>query len=343
MLSDGNGLQKPGGSCCPVPDKRCFSDPASNTYHTAMDPAGGSFEERKEALHKGEVERERALFLNILAGVASVIPKLIAAFLSGSITLYASAFKTINEAIGIIVAWMIARKIARGDPGVYDYGMGKFENIARIVTGGVLLISFTILVAIAVYRIYAPAVLGSGGIALGVATAGIMIGIDAVFWARNYRIAKKDPSPLMDSQWHLFRLKTVANIVVVSSLVIGVLCVGYPWAVYIDPIASLFIIGILFRSGYSMIAKSLPDLLDRTLEEDLQLMVMKELAVHYDLYEQIHAVRSRQSGGSVYIEIFLEFHGDKRMSEVQDVINQLKHSIEAKIPKSSVNIIPTKY
>ena len=201
-----------------------------------MDPDRESFEERKERLHRGEVERERALSLNILAGVASVIPKLIAAFLSGSITLYASAFKTINEAIGILVAWMIARKIARGDPGTYDYGMGKFENIARIITGGVLLVSFIILVTIALYRILNPATLGTNGVAIGVATAGVMIGIDAFFWARNYRIAKKEPSPLMESQWQLFRMKTVANIVVVAALVLGVLSAGYPWAVYIDPV-----------------------------------------------------------------------------------------------------------
>ena len=92
-----------------------------------MIPADDQYEDRKELVHRKEVERERALFLNIFAGVASIIPKLIAAALSGSVTLYASALKTINEALGIFISWRIARKIARGDPGVYDYGMGKYK------------------------------------------------------------------------------------------------------------------------------------------------------------------------------------------------------------------------
>ncbi|MDD1695152.1 MAG: cation-efflux pump [Methanoregula sp.] len=299
-------------------------------------------DERTEMIHRAEKERERALFFNILAGVASVIPKLIAAILSGSVTLYASVLKTINEALGIIVSWMIARKIARGDPGTYDYGMGKYENIARIITGGVLLVSVIILVIIATFRLLFPAVLGSSGIAVGMAIAVIMIVIDTWFWSRNYRIAEREPSPLMDSQWRLFRLKAFANIVVLAALVLAVLCATWPWAVYIDPIASLVIIGILFRSGYGMIQQSLPDLLDRTLEEELQLVVIRELADHFDRYEQVHAVRSRRSGGNIYIEIFLEFQGDMRMSDVQDTMDAMKQSLEVKIPKSSVNIITTR-
>ena len=307
-----------------------------------MSRTAGLSDEQRERIHRGELERERALFYNILAGVASVIPKLIAAFLSGSVTLYASALKTINEALGIIVSWMIARTIARGDPGTYDYGMGKFENIARIITGGILIISVLILVVIAAFRLLVPAVLGSSGIAVGVGIASLMIVIDTWFWVRNFRIAEREPSPLMDSQWRLFRLKAFSNIVVLLALVLSVLCTGFPWAVYIDPIASLVIIGILFRSGYGMIRQSLPDLLDRTLEEELQLVVIKELSNHFDRYEQVHAVRSRRSGGSIYIEIFLEFDGDMRMSDVQDIIDAMKQSLEAKIPKSFVNIITTR-
>lgn len=304
-------------------------------------PAGFS-EEKLEEIRRGEQERERALFLNILAGVASVIPKLVASVLSGSVTLYASTLKTINEALGIIVAWLIARKIARGGPGIYDYGMGKYENIARIITGGVLLVSVVILVIIAAFRLVFPTMLGSSGIAIGIAIAIIMTAIDTWFWSRNYRIADREPSPLMDSQWRLFRLKAFANLVVLLALVLAVLCAAYPWAVYIDPIASFIIIGILFRSGFGMIRQSLPDLLDRTLEEELQLVVIKELADHFDQYEQLHTIRSRRSGGNIYIEIFLEFPCDIRMSDVQDTIDAIKQSLEAKISKSSVNIITTR-
>jgi cation diffusion facilitator family transporter len=286
-----------------------------------------------------EKEREHALFLNLLVATAPAIPKLVAAVLSGSVTLFTSGMKTINEAIAILIAWIIARKIARGDHGTYDYGMGKFENLARIITGGLILVSLFILVIAATYRIFFPATLGSVWAQVGMVIVIIMTVVDSYFWIFNYRIAQREPSPLMDSQWRLFRLKAVANLVVLFTLILAVLCAGFSWAVYIDPVASFVIMGILLYSGFKMIEESLPDLLDQTLEEDLQLVVVKELADHFHHYEQLHGVKSRRSGGRVYVDIFLEFQGNLPMWEVQDTMDRMKASLENQIPKSSVNVI----
>ncbi|MDP3563728.1 MAG: cation transporter [Methanoregula sp.] len=306
-----------------------------------MNPILMHLHEEEGAIHAAEKEREKAIFFNLLVAVAPAIPKLAAAVLSGSVTLYASAMKTVNEAIGVMVSWIIARKIARGDHGVYDYGMGKYENIARIITGSVMLISFVILIIVATYKILFPVPLGSGGVQIGMVIVIIMIAVDSYITIRNYRIAVKEPSPLMDSQWRLFRLKAIANLVVFLTLIIATLCAAFPWAVYIDPVASFVVMGILLYSGIRMIISSLPDLLDETLEEELQLVVVKELAEHFHTYEQLHGVKSRRSGGSIYVDIFLEFSGELQMCVVQDAIDRMKRSLELKIPKSTVNIITT--
>lgn len=169
----------------------------------------------------------------------------------------------------------------------------------------------------------------------------IMIAVDSYITVRNYRITVREPSPLMDSQWRLFRLKAIANLVVFLTLILATLCAGFQWAMYIDPVASFVVMGILLYSGIRMIVSSLPDLLDETLEEDLQLVVVQELAEHFHTYEQLHGVKSRRSGGSIYVDIFLEFSGELRMCVVQDTIDRMKLSLESKIPKSTVNIITT--
>ncbi|MCX6688284.1 MAG: hypothetical protein NTZ39_01075 [Methanoregula sp.] len=70
-------------------------------------------------------------------------------------------------------------------------------------------------------------------------------------------------------------------------------------------------------------------------------MVVKELAEHFHNYEQLHGIKLRRSGGSVYVGIFLEFREELQMCVVQDTIDRMKISRETKIPQSSVNIIPT--
>jgi divalent metal cation (Fe/Co/Zn/Cd) transporter len=219
--------------------------------------------------------------------------------------------------------------------------MGKFENIARIITGSVMLISFVILIIAATYRIIFPIPLVSGGVEVGIVIVIIIIAINGYFAFRNYRIAVREPSPLMDSQWRLFRLKAIANLVVLLTLILVTLCADFPWAVYIDPVGSFVVMGFLLYSGLRMIVSSLPDLLDETLEEELQLVVVKELAEHFHNYEQLHGVKSRRSGGRVYVDIFLEFRQELQMFVVQDTIDRMKISLEAKIPGSSVNIIST--
>ncbi len=43
----------------------------------------------------------------------------------------------------------------------------------------------------------------------------------------------------------------------------------------------------------------------------------------------------------IYIELFLEFDGEKKVSEMQQIIYQIKKSLESEIPRSSVTIMPS--
>eukprot|EP00825_Cyclidium_porcatum_P033870 TRINITY_DN357_c0_g1_i4.p9 TRINITY_DN357_c0_g1~~TRINITY_DN357_c0_g1_i4.p9 ORF type:complete len:167 (-),score=9.03 TRINITY_DN357_c0_g1_i4:3806-4306(-) len=122
----------------------------------------------------------------------------------------------------------------------------------------------------------------------------------------------------------------------------GVTLTQYSWAMYIDPAVSFIIIGFLLLAGYREISASLPDLFDKTLDEELQLVILRELSSSFDRYHEFHGVRSRRSGSRIYIEIFLGFDPEQKMGDVQDFIDFLKGSLEALIPGSVVAIIPTR-
>ena len=57
-------------------------------------------------------------------------------------------------------------------------------------------------------------------------------------------------------------------------------------------------------SAYKIFTRSIYDLLDGALEENIQLMIMRELAVHFDKNRDFHGVRSRRVGSRVFIELF---------------------------------------
>jgi divalent metal cation (Fe/Co/Zn/Cd) transporter len=138
----------------------------------------------------------------------------------------------------------------------------------------------------------------------------------------------------------MYRFKTIASILVIVSLAMSAIFSDQPWASYIDPLGSVLIGLFIVQSIYNISAMSVYDLLDRALEESLQLVILRELAGYFDEYEAIHGIRSRRSGANVYIEIFLEFDGEKKMAEVQAVISSMKANLEKKISGSEIVISP---
>jgi divalent metal cation (Fe/Co/Zn/Cd) transporter len=116
---------------------------------------------------------------------------------------------------------------------------------------------------------------------------------------------------------------------------------GHGWSEYIDPAASMVIALSILSATLGIFSSSLYDLLDRTLEEERQIVILAELARHFNDYEELHGIRSRRSGAQVYVEIFLEFDPEKRIGEVQRVIDTLRRDIEAQLQGSSVTIALT--
>lgn len=235
------------------------------------------------------------------------------------------------------------QKASKGTTDTYNYGYGKLENLASLVVAAVMIISLAIIFFNAVARFQNPVAIGGlgTGIGIGVLFAGLAGSANAWCWLRTRRLSQKEVSPIMESQWRLFRARTIANLCVISSLVLSVALRKYSWTVYIDPGGSIVLSGFLFFSAYGVISMSVYDLLDRTLEESLQLVILRELASYFDEYIAFHGTRSRRSGGNIYVEVFLEFDGEKRMKEVQEVIDSMKTRLEQKIPDSEVAIVPT--
>lgn len=287
-------------------------------------------------------EKQRTVFISLIVDLVLWIPDVIAAILSMSIVLFADAVKCLNEILATFFSYLTIRKMAKGGAGTYDYGMGKFETMTSVVTGGVMFVSLLLVFFVAMYRIVHPESIVHEGAYLGAFLMIIGVCMNTYLWKKNFRVFLKEPSPIMDSQWRLFRTKAISDFSVLLSLVFSLALSEYTWSYYIDPVASFFIAGVLFLSGWRVITASIPDLLDRTLDEELQMVIVQHLAVFFNDYSALHGVRSRRSGSNIYIEIFLEFDADKRMGEVQGTIDRIKEALEAQIPKSTVSIVPTR-
>ena len=76
-------------------------------------------------------------------------------------------------------------------------------------------------------------------------------------------------------------------------------------------------------------------------DEALQADILRVLSAHFDEYADCHEIRLRRDLNRLFIEIFLEFDGDKRMRQVQQSIRNIKRDLENRITGSEVLIILT--
>jgi cation diffusion facilitator family transporter len=283
--------------------------------------------------------KERYVFLAFLVGVVNFSLKLASTIIGNSATQFTDLLRNAGDTFACLLTWLTVRRIRAGKLLRYDYGFGKLENAASLLVAGMMFITLIVSLYTAFDRFHHPVVVHR--VEFGFFVAVYAVAISAFIWRRTYMRTKLDGSPVLESQWHLFRAKTMANFCVVLSLGLSMQLKNHPWALYIDPIASLILAGFLVYSIYSIASVNVSDLLDRALDESLQLVIMRELAAYFEDYVAFHGLRSRRAAKHIYIDIFLEFDGSRSMGEVQKVIDSMRRSLEQKIPGSHVVIAPT--
>jgi ferrous-iron efflux pump FieF len=221
-----------------------------------------------------------------------------------------------------------------------DYARRAHESRAGLDVAAVMLVSFMVVLMEGIERLHSPVAIVEKGVVLGLVITMFAAVSDTWLWFRNLGLARRQSSPLMEAQWRFFRSKAVCDYCVLASLGFSLLFHAYAWSIYIDTLFSFVLSGFLLWSAYLITADSVYDLLDRSLDESLQFEITRLLAAHFDAYEGLHGVRTRRSGGQVYVEVFLEFDGRKLMADVQRAIDVLSAELESKIPSSHVMICP---
>jgi ferrous-iron efflux pump FieF len=287
-------------------------------------------------------QKERSILLGVILSIFGLATGLFAAISANSTAILSEVLKNVGLTIAVILSWLSLRKVHVGKSEAYNYGIGKLENFSGLIVAVVMIVSFFLILFHTVERFQARVEMHPLGVDIGLVFSIIALICNMALWNHDHHLAKKEHSPVMESLWRLYRLKTVSTGVVILSLLLSIIFNRYDWSLYIDPVGSIVLSLFLAYSIYSVSSQSMYDLLDRSLEESLQLVILRALASHFHEYEALHGIRSRRTGGNTYIEIFLEFEDGRKMSEVQEIIDSIKMDLEHKIQGSHVVVAPTK-
>lgn len=282
--------------------------------------------------------KESATRHALYAGGLDTVVSLGALLAASSSVLLADFLKTSLEFVAVLLAWLALRRIIHGRNHAFDYGIGKLESLSSVFVGVLMMLGVCVIVVNAVLNLMNPSHISGVGVYIG-GVAQVVFGVINTRMALNaHRLAQHSPSPIIAAQRQLFMSRAVGNAFIFSSLSLSLLLHGHGWSVYIDPVASLIVAGFIGFSAIGVFTDSFNDLLDKSLDEEVQMLITRELVEHFDQYENLQGIRSRRSGSQVFIEIFLSCDPARPVGEVQAFFDALRRSLETKVANSRVVI-----
>jgi cobalt-zinc-cadmium efflux system protein len=189
-----------------------------------------------------------AFALGIGMNTAFVIAEVVYGLLANSMSLLADAGHNLGDVLGLVVAWVASELVKRAPSARYTYGLRGSSILAALFNSVFLLVVIGGISWEALLRLASPEPV-AGGTVMAVAAVGILInGLTAALFAS----ASKTDINLRGAFLHMASDALVSAGVVVVGLV--VLLTGQVW---LDPLVSLAINGLIVWGTWRLLRESL--------------------------------------------------------------------------------------
>lgn len=284
-----------------------------------------------ELKQKKDKALKAAWILSLLAPLVTGI-----AFILGQTNiLLADFFRRTAELLALFLAWFVFRKVAKGSNREYNYGYHKLEDLSSLFVGLIMIISFIIILYSSINRLINPS--PSGWLLPGLIIASLGFIVNGWFWKRNYQLNKKEPTPVFEAQWRLYRVKTLIDFFVIITLILDMTLSSNLWSIYIDFFASLIIASILLVSGLYLMNNALKNLTDKApvavekIKTEIEPLLNKSM--------KISKVCCRKAGGCLFIDIFIVVEREKQIKEIQKIKENIIRKLNNKYSLVEAHII----
>jgi cation diffusion facilitator family transporter len=294
------------------------------------------FEESNPAENQRKL---RLAFWSVVATFLALIPTAYAAAISNSTILLADLLRCGSEFFALLLSWLVLREVVRQDKITYNYGLGKLEQVASVTVGVALFLSFLLALMAGIKRLIFPEPLEST--LFGFVFATLSVFGNGFLWQRNHFLHKRSPSPVDEAHWKLFRAKTIATLLVALSLGGSMALAANRFSIYFDPLGSLALSLFLLHSAYTMLSDSMPDLVDRSVDEKIQMIIMSTLITHEHQYVGLEKIRTRRAGTKLFVDIFLSFERSTPFELVHNGVMNIKSDLQSHLRHAEVIVIPS--
>ncbi len=271
----------------------------------------------------------RVLILILVLNISVCLAKVVAGVMANSLAVLSDALHSSIDAINNIVGIVLLRMAAKEPDSDHPYGHGKIETLGAFCIAGFMLITCYEITKQAVLRL-------SSGVApqfeitlftFGVMGATLMVNIFVVVYEKA--MARRYSSDFLYAD----AVHTQSDVLLTLSVLAGLPLVmrGY---VFFDAALALVISGVIAWSGYKVLQKTVPTLLDAAAVDE---GLVRQSALAISGVVAVGNIRSRKHGGYKFVELTLIVE-ENDLREAHEITEELESKIVEQCGPASITI-----
>lgn len=278
-----------------------------------------------------EKQREKGIyrvtFIGALVNFLLIIFKFIAGFFGRSSAMIADAVHSLSDFFTDIVVVLFVKISNKPKDADHGYGHGKFETLATLIIGVVLLfvglgIAYSGITAIV--SVVNGAVLPSPG---KIALAGALISIVLKEVLYHYTVVqgkKLKSDSVIANAWH-HRSDAFSSIATAVGIT-GAIVLGDKWTI-LDPLAGVLVSIFIVRSAVKLIKPTLDELMEKSLGESIEKEI-EQIVYSFEGVSQLHNLRTRKIGNYYAIEFHIRMDGKTSLEEAHSFITRIEKKVQ---------------
>lgn len=268
----------------------------------------------------------RYAWLSLATSLATIVLKLAAWWLTGSVGLLSDAIEGFVNVVAAIVALSVLMYTSHAPDREHNFGHEKAEYFSSGIEGALIFVAAGAIVWTAVPRLFEPHAIEQAGLGLALAFVAALANA-ACAWTM-LRAARHHRSITLEADArHL-----LADVWTTAGVLVGVFLVGITGWQRLDPIVALAVAANILWTGGHLMVRSFEGLMDRAIpEEDLEVVreVLESLRKEGGDY---HALRTRVAGAKSFANVHVLVPGNTSVQAGHDLVERLEAEIRERLP-----------
>ena len=255
--------------------------------------------------------------------------KIAAGSLGHSAAMVADGIHSLSDMLTDIVVVVFTHISAKGKDRRHSFGHGKFETLATLIVGVVLVavgVEMMIKGGKSIIAVINGATIPEPGY-IALIAAAVSIAAKEILYHVTARVGKQTNSPVVIANaWH-HRSDALSSIGALIGIG-GAIVLGNRWTV-LDPLTSCLISVAIIVVAIKISLPSLAELLDTALPEDIENEIMATASSVQGVVE-IHELKTRRNGISFIIIAHIVVNPTISIVEAHDIATEVENALKAK-------------